>query len=74
MGIIYHDALAEFVKKYREGEIALVFGRESNGLSDEEVSMCNSICTIETSDKFPSLNLSQAVQIACYSDDMLPRP
>lgn len=60
-------SLSDFISKYPQGEIALVFGRESNGLSDEEVNICNSVCTIETSDKFPSLNLSQAVQIACYS-------
>ena len=59
--------LAEYISGYPEGEISLVFGRESNGLSDEEVAICNSICTIETSEKFPSLNLAQAVQIACYS-------
>lgn len=67
LGAFNPQSLAEFIKKHTGGGIALVFGRESNGLSDDEVDMCNSICTIQTSDKFPSLNLSQAVQIACYS-------
>ena len=58
--------LADFISTFPQGEISLVFGRESNGLSDAEVGVCNSICSIETSDLFPSLNLSQAVQIALY--------
>ena len=32
-----------------------------------EVAACASIVTIPTSDRFPSLNLSQAVQIICYT-------
>ncbi len=47
--------------------IAIVFGRENDGLTDKEVSYCNSVVTIETSSLFPSLNLSQAVQIICYN-------
>lgn len=59
--------LSEIIQKYGEGEIALVFGRESNGLNDEEVEKCNAVCTIETSPEFPSLNLAQSVQIICYT-------
>ena len=59
--------LSEVIKQYPDGEIALVFGRENNGLTDEEVEKCNAVCTIETSDEFPSLNLAQSVQIICYT-------
>ena len=58
--------LAGIVEKYPDGEIALVFGRENNGLTDEEVEKCNAVCTIETSPIFPSLNLAQSVQIGAY--------
>jgi tRNA/rRNA methyltransferase len=45
---------------------ALVFGPENNGLETAEVAMCNGIITIATSPRNPSLNLAQAVGIACY--------
>jgi TrmH family RNA methyltransferase len=48
------------------GEIALVFGNERTGLTDEELALCSLAVHIPTSEAFPSLNLSQAVQIACY--------
>ena len=59
--------LSDKIKSLPEGKVSIVFGRESDGLRDDEVNKCSSICTIETSPLFPSLNLSQAVQIICYS-------
>lgn len=59
--------LANIVQNYGDGEIALVFGRENNGLTDDEVNLCNAVCTIETSPLFPSLNLAQSVQIGAYT-------
>ncbi|MCF0238480.1 MAG: RNA methyltransferase, partial [Sphaerochaetaceae bacterium] len=61
------EELANLINTIGDGKISIVFGCESNGLSDEEVNQCNLIVTIPTSDAFPSLNLSQAVQIICYS-------
>jgi tRNA/rRNA methyltransferase len=58
--------LAEVVQKTGDGLISIVFGRESDGLTDDEVAMCSQVVTIPTSDQFPSLNLSQAVQIITY--------
>ncbi|MBL8965532.1 MAG: RNA methyltransferase [Spirochaetaceae bacterium] len=49
-----------------DGDVALVFGNEKNGLSEEELSACSLAVHIPTSEIFPSLNLSQAVQIAVY--------
>jgi tRNA/rRNA methyltransferase len=45
---------------------ALVFGREDNGLTTDEVSMCRYHATIPTSDEYGSLNLAQAVLVFCY--------
>ncbi len=58
--------LAQKVSTLPEGRVSIVFGRESDGLRDEEVMMCSSIVTIPTSDAFPSLNLAQSVQIIAY--------
>lgn len=44
----------------------LVFGRESSGLTNEEVGLCHCAVTIPTARAFHSLNLSHAVQVVCY--------
>ncbi len=48
------------------GKVALVFGREDNGLSNDELALCSRIVQIPTHAQTPSLNLSQAVLICCY--------
>lgn len=68
----------QFVEKVSntEGTISIVFGRESDGLTDDEVAACSQVVTIPTSDEFPSLNLAQAVQILTYTlfEANLPHP
>jgi TrmH family RNA methyltransferase len=46
--------------------VALVFGREDKGLTNEELQMCHHIIQIPTTDLYQSLNLSQAVLVCCY--------
>jgi TrmH family RNA methyltransferase len=48
------------------GKIALVFGREDSGLTNEELALCTQIIRIPTTEAFSSLNVSQAVMICCY--------
>ena len=55
-----------FARPAGSGEIVLVFGNERTGLTDEELALCSLAVHIPTSEAFPSLNLAQAVQIACY--------
>jgi tRNA (cytidine32/uridine32-2'-O)-methyltransferase len=47
-------------------KIAVVFGRESSGLSNEELGMCHKHIWIPTAPEFSSLNLAAAVQIIAY--------
>jgi tRNA/rRNA methyltransferase len=49
-----------------DGRIALVFGRESTGLFNEEMALCDLAFTIPASNEYPSLNLSHAVSIVLY--------
>lgn len=46
--------------------VALVFGREDKGLSNEELALCTQIIQIPSSTEYLSLNLAQAVLICCY--------
>ena len=47
-------------------KIAIVFGREQSGLTNEELGHCDAISTVPTHTKHPSLNLAQTVMIYCY--------
>jgi tRNA (cytidine32/uridine32-2'-O)-methyltransferase len=47
-------------------EIALVFGREDSGLSNEELRLCHWHVHVPTSAAYPSLNLAAAVQLLSY--------
>ena len=49
-----------------EKPIALVFGREDTGLTTEQVDRMDSLITIPTNPKHPSLNLAQAVLLVAY--------
>ena len=44
----------------------IIFGNEKNGLSNEELLMCDYIVTLPTASFYSSLNLSAAVQIFTY--------
>lgn len=46
--------------------VALVFGRESVGLTRNELRQCDLVVYIPTSPKYPALNVSHAVAIALY--------
>ena len=48
------------------GSAAVLFGRESSGLSNEELEICHAMIRIPTNAEFASLNIAQAVQIICY--------
>ena len=49
-----------------EGRIALIFGRESTGLFNEEIELCDLAFTIPASKEYPSINLSHAVSVVLY--------
>ncbi|PVY77994.1 tRNA (cytidine32/uridine32-2'-O)-methyltransferase [Tamilnaduibacter salinus] len=58
---------AGMVTGYREqGTVALVFGRESNGLSNDELQRCHYHIHIPSNPEYSSLNLAMAVQVICY--------
>lgn len=58
---------AEEVDAVSGGEqVAILFGREDRGLTNEELQLCNLHVNIPTSDGYSSLNLAMAVQILCY--------
>ncbi|MBS1954041.1 MAG: TrmJ/YjtD family RNA methyltransferase [Cyanobacteria bacterium SZAS-4] len=56
----------EKVRASSGNKIAIVFGDERNGLSNEEMSLCHILTCIETNKEFPSLNVAQAGCVIAY--------
>jgi tRNA/rRNA methyltransferase len=50
----------------RENEIAVVFGPEDRGLTNEDLRLCHALINIPTA-AFSSLNLAQAVMVVCFA-------
>lgn len=49
-----------------KGQVAVLFGTERTGLTNEELQRCQACVRIPANPDYSSLNLSQAVQIVCY--------
>ena len=60
------EASIEVAKSLPNQKIAIVFGREDRGLTNEELGLCNLHVHIPSDPNYSSLNLSQAVQIIAY--------
>lgn len=50
-----------------EEDIALVFGRERSGLTNEELDLCQALVHIPVDDRHSSLNLASAVMVVAFS-------
>lgn len=50
----------------QQARLALVFGRERNGLENAELDLCNYMIRIDVDEEFPSMNLASAAAILCY--------
>lgn len=60
------ECASKILRKSCDGIIAIVFGNERTGLSNEELDKCQFFVTIPTDPNFSSLNLAAAVQIITY--------
>ncbi|MDO4222588.1 MAG: RNA methyltransferase [Acinetobacter sp.] len=50
----------------RQENVAIVFGREDRGLTNEELALANYHLTIPVNPEYGVLNVAQAIQIVCY--------
>ena len=59
---------AEFVHtEFGENDlVSILFGREDNGLTNDELNLCNKHVRIPASDHYGSLNLAMSVQVVAY--------
>jgi tRNA/rRNA methyltransferase len=59
-------AAMEAVSIAQSRAVALVFGNETSGLSNDEVAACSLLASIPVAEDFWSLNVAAAVQVFCY--------
>ena len=61
----FNDAIRR-IEKTIQGSVALVFGKEDRGLTNEGLDLCHQLAIIPTATEHPSLNLAQACLVLCY--------
>jgi tRNA/rRNA methyltransferase len=64
--VALREAAPAIVAAAAHGAVALVFGNETFGLTNEELGRCGTLAMIPANPGYASLNLAAAVQVACY--------
>jgi len=65
---LHFDEVIDKVKRERAKQnVAVMFGKESKGLDNTSLRMCDWVTTIPVSPEYPSINLAQAVMIVAFS-------
>src|SRR5580765_8492624 len=65
--LLPEEAVGEIQGRGPEAPVAIVFGRESSGLTNPELALCSIQSTIPAATDNHSLNLAQAVLVYCYT-------
>jgi TrmH family RNA methyltransferase len=60
------DSIKRIITAAKKNKIAILFGRERNGLTNQEVEKCGFMMTIPADPRSPSLNLAQSVLLVAY--------
>lgn len=60
------EEAADWIQHNPKEKIAIVFGRERMGLSNEQLGMCQQLLYIPGNPEYDVLNIGSAVQIVCY--------
>ena len=60
------DCARQIIATAQTGQVAIIFGRESSGLTNAEIERCNAMVKIPTNPDFSSLNIASAIQLICY--------
>jgi TrmH family RNA methyltransferase len=68
------ECAQDIVAAAQVGRVAVVFGSEKYGLSNEDLARCNRLVTIPTATEYASLNLGMAAQVIAYELWLAGRP
>lgn len=61
---------AKLLPEAAQGPVAVVFGRENSGLTNDELARCHYLVHIPANPDYSSLNLAMAVQVVAYELNM----
>jgi tRNA (cytidine32/uridine32-2'-O)-methyltransferase len=64
--VLSAEQVATQMRAEAERDVAILFGRETSGLTNDELQKCHCHLQIPASPAYPSLNLAMAVQVVCY--------
>ncbi|GFR91622.1 tRNA (cytidine/uridine-2'-O-)-methyltransferase TrmJ [Elysia marginata] len=56
----------QVIQEAENSQVALVFGQETMGMTNEELQQCNYHVCIPGNPEYPVLNVASAIQILCY--------
>lgn len=62
----WEPMLKKIKKLSVKGGLGILFGKESTGLDNVSLGLCDWVTTIPANPEYPSLNLAQAVLVTCY--------
>ncbi|BDX39524.1 tRNA (cytidine/uridine-2'-O-)-methyltransferase TrmJ [Tenuifilaceae bacterium CYCD] len=73
LDIVPCNEIVDFINKKENtvSSIAIVFGREESGLTNEEIALCHRVSHVPLKTQYPSLNLAQSVMIYAYTLSVL---
>jgi len=60
------EAVVHVLENLGDSRALFVFGPEDTGLTSRELSLCHGIVSIPADERYPSLNLAQAVMVLAY--------
>jgi len=60
------ESVRKIITTAKKNKVAIAFGRERNGLTNQEVNECGLLVTIPSEPETPSLNLAQSVLLVAY--------
>ncbi|MDP2754819.1 MAG: RNA methyltransferase [Nitrospirota bacterium] len=60
------ESVKRIIAAAKKNKVAILFGRERNGLTNKEVEKCGLLITIPADPETPSLNLAQSVLLVAY--------
>lgn len=67
------DCAVEMAEQSMSAKVAMVFGREHSGLTNEELEKCNRLMHIPANEEYSSLNVAAATQVLTYEVHMAMR-
>ncbi len=60
------ESVERIISSAKKNKVAILFGREKDGLTNEEIDKCGFLITIPADPSAPSLNLAQSVMLVAY--------